>query len=81
MCVTYLKNFEVLEWQEVARTETINNTLNPNFTKKVRSKDCKTYMRSEVPTMFSNKTGILRCDALDDGDSRYPSTKFHGILY
>lgn len=37
MCVTYLKNFEVIEWQEVARTETINNTLNPNFTKKVRS--------------------------------------------
>ncbi|PNF15182.1 Copine-8 [Cryptotermes secundus] len=35
MCVTYLKNFEVMEWQEVARTETINNTLNPNFTKKV----------------------------------------------
>jgi hypothetical protein len=37
MCVTYIKNFEVMEWQEVARTETINNTLNPNFTKKVRN--------------------------------------------
>jgi hypothetical protein len=36
MCVTYIKNFDVLEWQEVARTETIDNTLNPNFTKKVR---------------------------------------------
>jgi hypothetical protein len=37
MCVTYLRDFEMMEWQEVARTETINNTLNPNFTKKVRS--------------------------------------------
>jgi len=35
MCVTYLKNFEVMEWQEIARTETIDNTLNPNFAKKV----------------------------------------------
>jgi hypothetical protein len=35
MCVTYIKNIDVLEWQEVARTETIDNTLNPNFTKKV----------------------------------------------
>jgi hypothetical protein len=37
MCVTYIKNFDMMEWQEVARTETINNTLNPNFMKKVRS--------------------------------------------
>jgi len=35
MCVTYIKNFEVMEWQEIARTETINNTLNPNFAKKI----------------------------------------------
>lgn len=59
MCVTYLKNFEVLEWQEIARTETINNTLNPDFTKKVRSEDCKTYMRSEVRTMLSIKTMVF----------------------
>jgi len=36
MCVTYIKNYEVMEWQEIARTETVNNTLNPNFVKKVR---------------------------------------------
>lgn len=36
MCVTYIKNFEAMKWQEIARTETINNTLNPNFVKKVR---------------------------------------------
>ncbi|KAJ9592629.1 hypothetical protein L9F63_015702, partial [Diploptera punctata] len=36
MCVTYLKNFEVLDWQEISRTETISNTLNPNFIKKVQ---------------------------------------------
>jgi hypothetical protein len=35
MCVTYTKTFGGLEWQETARTETLNNTLNPNFMKKV----------------------------------------------
>ncbi|XP_069699446.1 copine-8-like [Periplaneta americana] len=35
MCVVYLKNFQMLDWQEIARTETIHNTLNPNFAKKV----------------------------------------------
>jgi hypothetical protein len=36
MCVTYIKTVEVMEWQEIGRTEIVNNTLNPNFMKKVR---------------------------------------------
>lgn len=35
MCVVYLKTYERVDWQEICRTETINNTLNPDFAKKV----------------------------------------------
>ncbi|XP_069695299.1 copine-8-like isoform X2 [Periplaneta americana] len=35
MCVVYLRNFQQDGWQEIGRTETINNTLNPNFVKKI----------------------------------------------
>ncbi|XP_063215609.1 copine-8-like isoform X2 [Bacillus rossius redtenbacheri] len=35
MCVTYLKTFHVTDWQEISRTETIDNTLNPDFATKI----------------------------------------------
>ncbi|XP_067010318.2 copine-8 [Anabrus simplex] len=35
MCVTYLKSYLQADWQEISRTETIMNTLNPNFAKKI----------------------------------------------
>nr|CAD7201809.1 unnamed protein product [Timema douglasi] len=34
MCVTYLKTFN-MDWQEIGRTETIDNNLNPDFATKV----------------------------------------------
>lgn len=35
MCVVYVKTPDMDYWQEISRTETIQNTLNPDFTKKV----------------------------------------------
>ncbi|XP_067010984.2 copine-8 [Anabrus simplex] len=35
MCVTYLKTFQDLDWKEISRTETIYNTLNPDFATKI----------------------------------------------
>lgn len=35
MCVTYLKAFNMSDWQEIHRTECIKNTLNPDFAKKI----------------------------------------------
>nr|XP_018902724.1 PREDICTED: copine-8-like [Bemisia tabaci] len=35
MCVVYLKTPEMSHWQEICRTETVRNTLNPDFVKKV----------------------------------------------
>ncbi|PSN39199.1 hypothetical protein C0J52_17872 [Blattella germanica] len=40
-CITYLKNIQQMGWQEIARTETIMNTLNPDFVKKRAVKDIK----------------------------------------
>ncbi|KAG1649686.1 Copine-5 [Nymphon striatum] len=34
MCVAYTKQTGLNEWYEIGRTETISNTLNPDFTKK-----------------------------------------------
>lgn len=35
MCVVYLKTLEKDRWQEICRTEVIQNSLNPDFTTKV----------------------------------------------
>lgn len=35
MCVVFYKSPEIPEWKEICRTETIDNNLNPNFSKKV----------------------------------------------
>ena len=35
MCVVYIQPFESNTWQEFARTETIRNSRNPDFTKKI----------------------------------------------
>lgn len=35
MCVVYLKTPENNKWQEICRTEVIDNSLNPDFTTKV----------------------------------------------
>ena len=36
MCVVYVKPFGGRGWQEMARTEPIQNTLNPDFARKVK---------------------------------------------
>lgn len=35
MCVVLMKTLETSKWNEICRTECINNSLNPNFVKKV----------------------------------------------
>ncbi|XP_068085435.1 copine-8-like [Anabrus simplex] len=35
MCVTYLKTYQLTEWQEISRTEVVSNNLNPDFVKKI----------------------------------------------
>lgn len=35
MCVVYLRTPENNKWQEICRTEVIDNSLNPDFTTKV----------------------------------------------
>lgn len=35
MCVVYMKTPEMTSWREICRTEMIENTLNPDFVKKV----------------------------------------------
>lgn len=39
MCVVKMKTAEFSQWREIFRTEKISNTLNPDFTKKVSSKN------------------------------------------
>lgn len=38
MCVVYLKTPENNKWQEICRTEVIDNSLNPDFTTKVSTR-------------------------------------------
>lgn len=35
MCVVYMKTPEISKWNEICRTERINNSLNPDFVTKV----------------------------------------------
>lgn len=36
MCVVYMKTPETSKWNEICRTECINNSLNPDFVTKVK---------------------------------------------
>jgi len=51
MCVIYIQPFGTNSWQEVLRTECIQNTLNPQFTRKVQISYCfeqQQYLKFEM---------------------------------